>query len=279
MKKIIIAFATIFCINSQTFAQEFYAGLKSGFKVEQYKIPLEKQPAKENYFYQKKRILTSPIDVSTPTVQALFRLTFLNNLEIEASVGWYNYSQKLKAKIDSRCAFTTFGVKDANTSNGEPANNYVFSTSNEHIYGCVFLSPKVGYRFSFSQDLHLRLNTGVQVGWLYNSRSTSTTLVESDPFELYIAYQGVKEMPINLLISNTIALQYVTKYNVYFSVFASYHVGLLETYQSDVYLTNRRSNETYYYTGHDTYMYAPAKTKGSYFEFGIEIGYVWYKKD
>jgi hypothetical protein len=270
MKKIIIAFTTIFCINNLTFAQEFYAGLKSGFKIENYKIPLAKTPAKDNYFYQERRILAPSMAVSAPTAQALFRITFLNNLEVEASVGWYNYSQKLKARINSRCALTTFGVQNA--------EDYTFSTANEHTFGSVFFAPKVGYRFALSQGLHLRFNTGVQVGWLYNTRSTSNTLVESDPFELYIIYRGLQKIPINLHVSNAISLQYITKYNVYFSIFAAYHVGLFKTYESDVYLTNRRSNESPFYNGHDTYMYASVIPKGYYFEFGIELGYMWYNK-
>jgi len=270
MKKISIVLAAAFCINNLAFAQEFYAGLKSGFKLENYKIPLAKQPAKENYFYQEKRILTSPIDVSAPTVQAVFRIVFPENWEVEASVGWYNFSQKLKAKINSRCALTTFGVQNA--------TDYTFSTPNEHTFGSVFFSPKAGYRFLLSQNLHLRLNTGVQVGWTYNTRSTSTTLVESDPFELQIIYRGLQNPPINLHISNAVSLQYVTKPNIYFSIFAAYHIGLFETYQSDVYLTNRRSNESLYYNGHDTYMHATVTPKGYYFEFGIEIGYMWYRQ-
>jgi hypothetical protein len=203
-------------------------------------------------------------------VQALFRTTFPKNWEVEASIGWYNYSQKLKARINSRCALTTFGVQDA--------KDYIFSTSNEHTFGSVFFSPKVGYRFAFTQNLHFRFNTGVQLGWLYNTRSTGSTIVESDPFELYIIYRGLKKTPINLHISNAVNLQYITKYNFYFSIFAAYHIGLFETYQSDVYLANRRSNESSFYDGYDTYMYASVIPKAYYFEFGIELGYVWYKK-
>ena len=268
MKKIIIVF-TLFCINNPTFAQEFYAGFKTGFKKEHYKMPLEKNSISNNYHFQE-RLLTSSMDFTAPTLQLLFRTTFPSNWEVEAGFGWYNYSQKLKAKINSNAAFTTFGINNADDN--------VFSTANERIYGCAFFSPRAGYRVKFSPSLHLRINTGLQIGFLYNARTTSNTIVESDPFELYISYYGVEKPYINLLVSNTISLQYVAKPNVYFSVFVSYHAGLLKTYQNNIYLANRRSNDVFYYDGHDVYVNSTATTKGSYFEFGIELGYMWYKE-
>ena len=274
MKKIIITFTTIFCIGNLIFAQNFYAGLKTGFKLETYKIPLEKNATNSNYHFQDRPILTQSMDFSAPTLQMVFRITFFNNLEIETGVGWYNYSQKLKARITPNCAYSTFGVRDAN----ETTDTYVFSTAKESVYGCIFLSPKAGYRVKLSQNLHFRINTGLQVGFLYNARQTSNSMVESDPFELYVVYHGVKKPYINLLVSNTISLQYITKPNFYFSIFASYHAGLINVYQSDVYLANRRSNENDFYNGHDSYLNSAITTKGSYFEFGIELGYMWDKK-
>ncbi|MCL2131283.1 MAG: hypothetical protein FWH36_02320 [Lentimicrobiaceae bacterium] len=269
MKKIITAFtALLFCLNNPTFSQEFYAGLKSGFKLEHYKMPLEKNAINSNYHFQE-RLLTSTMDFTAPTVQILFRTTFSSNWEVEAGFGWYNYSQKLKAKINTDAALTTFGINNA--------DNIIFSTANERIYGCAFFSPRGGYRVNFSPDLHLRINTGLQIGFLYNARTTSNTVAESDPFELYISYYGVEKPYMNLLISNTISLQYVTKPNIYFSFFVSYHAGLLNVYKNDIYLANRRSYDVFYYNGHDVYVNSAATTKGSYFEFGIELGYVLYK--
>jgi hypothetical protein len=270
MKKIIIAF-TIFCIGNLTFAQEFYAGVKSGLKIEYYKRPLEKNAKSSNYFFQDGNVLVSSMDFSSPTVQAVFRTTFPSNWEVEAGFGWYNYSQKLKAKIDASCASFTFGFKNSSES------KYIFSTSNERIYGCAFFSPKAGYRFNLSPNLHLRLNTGMQIGFLYNVRTSANTIVESDPFEMYIVYRGIKKPNINLLVSNTISLQYITKPRIYFSFFISYHAGLLNVYQSDVYIANRKSSESDFYNGHDTYINSSVTTRGSYFEFGIELGYMWSK--
>ena len=278
MKKIIIVFITVFCVNNLIFAQDFYAGLKAGFKMEYFKRPLEKNDMITNamgskYHFQDRPLLVSSMDFSTPTLQAVFRTTFPSNWEVEAGIGWYNYSQKLKAKIDPTCAVFTFGVGSLRS------DKYVFSTSNEQIYGCAFFSPKAGYRFHLSPNLHLRLNTGMQIGFLYNVRTTGNTVVESDPFELYIVYRGIKKPNLNLLVSNTISLQYLIKRNLYFSFFMSYHAGLLNVYQSDVYIANRRTNETIFYDGHDTYLNSAVTTKGSYFEFGIELGYLWGRKE
>jgi hypothetical protein len=97
----------------------------------------------------------------------------------------------------------------------------------------------------------LRLNTGLQLGILYNARSTSSTLVESAPFELYVIYSGVKKPYLNLHVSNTISMQYTLKNNLYFSIFASYHIGLFDVYQSEIYLVNRKSSGTFFYDGED----------------------------
>jgi len=266
MKKISIVFAVVFCVNSPTFAQDFYVGLKTGFKTEKYNIPLNK-----NDFLIKPRILIPQMDFSAPTLQAVFRTTFPKNWEIETGIGWYNYSQKLTAKINHNIASWYFDIRNVN----QP---YVLPTTKSYTYGSINLSEKVGYRFKLASNLHLRLNTGLQLGILYNARSTSSTLVESDPFELYVIYYGVEKPYLNLLVSNTISLQYTTKSNMYFSFFMSYHAGLFDVYKSDAYIVNRKSNETSYYDGHDHYLYSPITTKGSYFEFGIELGYVWNKK-
>jgi hypothetical protein len=271
MKKISIVFAAIFCINNLTFAQDFYAGLKAGLKVEKYNILLNK---KENFidYLAYPRIIIPKMDFSAPTLQAVFRTTFPKNWEIETGIGWYNYSQKLKAKINTDIALWVFGVRNVDVP-------YVLATSNEHTYGSINLSEKVGYRFKLASNLHLRLNTGLQLGILYNARSTSSTLVKSDPLELYIIYYGVQKPYINLLVSNTISLQYTLKSNVYLSIFASYHAGLFDVYNSDLYIVNRKSSEsTFFYDGQDYYISSPVATKGSYFEFGIELGYVWKKK-
>jgi len=254
MKKIIIALTTVFCVNSSIFAQDFYVGLKTGLKVE-----------KHSKFFTKYN------SVSAPALQMVFRTTFPKKWEIETGLGWYNYSQKVKAKIDSDIAFFLFAILNGDFP-------YTLSTSNEPIYGCVFLPLKAGYRFTLSPKLHLRLNTGLQLGLLYNARSTSSTLVESDPFELYVIYRGVEKPYLNLLFSNAVSLQYTTKFNMYISIFASYHAGLFDVYQSEVYLANRKSSESFFYGGEDFYIAAPLTTKGSYFEFGIELGYTWKKK-
>ena len=278
IKKLIIVFTAIFCVNNLAFSQDFYAGLKAGFKIEYHKkSPLGKNAMRTNtmgskYHFQDNPLLVSSMDFSSPTLQAVFRTTFPSNWEVEAGIGWYNYSQKLKAKIDNSCALLTFGVN--NPSEGK----YIFSTSNERIYGCAFFSPRAGYRFNLSPNLHLRLNTGLQIGFLYNTRTSANTVVESDPFELYIAYRGIEKPNLNLLVSNTISLQYITKPRYYFSFFVSYHAGLLKVYQSDVYIANRRSSESVFYDGHDIYLNSAVTSKGSYFEFGIELGYMWNGK-
>ena len=287
MKKIIILFTSIFCLNTLTFAQDLYAGFKAGLKLEYFKRPLEKNSVASNYHFDDRPVLVSAIDFSSPTLQAVFRTSFFSNWEVEAGIGWYNYSQKLKAKIRPDCANNTFGVENnkyvLSTSSVlglviqkppvKSDGKYVLSTSNQPIYGCIFFTPKAGYRFPINHNLHLRLNTGMQIGFVYNARSTANTVVDADPFELFVAYRGVKKPNINLLVSNTISLQYVTKPNIYFAFFASYHIGLLNVYQSDVYIVNRRSNEIYYYSGHDEYINSSVTTKGSYFEFGVELGY------
>ena len=258
MKKIIFVFITFFCIQSAVFSQDFYIGSKVGLK--QNKIL--------NVF--KGVDLASAGNITMPTVQILFRTTFLKKWEIETSIGWYNYSQKIKAKIDSDIAFFALGYRGNDVK--------VLSTSQERLYGSVFISPKAGYRFTLLPELHLRLNTGLQLGLMYNARSTSSTLVESDPFEMYIIYRGVQKPYLNLHISNSVSLQYTTKFNMYFSIFAAYHVGLFEVYQSEIYLVNRKSSESFFYSGKDNYMALLAPIKGSYFEFGIELGYTWKKK-
>jgi len=271
MKKLVFVFVAVFCFNNLASSQDFYIGLKTGLKKEVYCF------TQEDVFNlldcPSSTVLKYPLDVSAPTLQMVFRTTFSNNWEVETGIGWYNYSQKIKAKANKDLAFWLGFLHNPESF------TRVLSTPNEHTFGCVHLSEKVGYRFKLSSNLHLRLNTGLQLGLLYNARTTSSTLVENDPFELYIIYHGVKKPYLNLLISNAVSLQYTTKSNFYFTVFASYHAGLFKVYQSEAYLANRKSSEIDFYDGHDLYIVCPITTRSSYFEFGIELGYTWKKKD
>ena len=275
MKKVIIVFIAVFCINNLMFSQDFYAGLKVGLKTEIYNTTHQGGLMMYDYQYRYPPILRFPMDISAPTLQTVFRIKFPSNWEIETGVGWYHYSQKLKAKV-SRGGAVYMGV----LIDDLPSSYTVLPTAKEPIYGSVNLSEKVGYRFNLSSNLHLRLNTGLQFGILYNARLTSSTLVDADPYELYIIYRGLKKTPINLLISNTISLQYTTKSNMYFSIFMSYHAGLFDVHKSDVYITNRKSSQEggCFYEGYDFHTHSALTTKGSYFEFGIELGYMWKKK-
>ena len=265
MKKTAIVFIIVFCISKLSFAQNFYTGLKVGFKSE----IMSPFPNRSIFIDDFVMRMTG---ISAPALQMVFRTTFSKNWEIEAGIGWYNYTQKLKVNIGNSTAFFAFGIREENAS-------YAFSTPRECLYGSVFISPKAGYRFELSPNLHLRLNTGLQFGMQYNARSTSSTLAEHDPFELYVIYRGVQKPYLNLQISNAVSLLYSTKFNMYFSIFAACHAGLLRVYQTEIYLVNRKSREgNDFYDGQDYYMPFTPAIRGSYLEFGIELGYTWKKK-
>jgi ABC-type glycerol-3-phosphate transport system permease component len=78
------------------------------------------------------------------------------------------------------------------------------------------------------------------------------------------------DQTFNVLINSSISLYYVTNFNLFFGVFAAYHAGLRSIWNNDAFVTDNTIIQSGFLP---VYSQIRSHSNGSYFNFGVEIGY------
>jgi hypothetical protein len=220
-------------MSCSVFSQDLYIGFKSGFKQEVFST---------NYDLYKTKV-----DFKTPTLALYYSMTFSNHFEIGWGIGYYAYSQNIKIYDD----FAYRKVVDCQTG-----HDVIFQTLSYRF--------QIGYHLRLAKDFSLKFNTGMHSELYYQNYDKIDQpkyIIGTSSPEVFIHY-GYLWKGYNFLFSNSLSFQYYTKHNIGISIFAAYHAGLLQAVNN--YLVFKEID----YTINDMIF-----TRGSYFEFGLEVGY------
>jgi hypothetical protein len=137
----------------------------------------------------------------------------------------------------------------------------------------VSLQFGLGYSIQLFKPLFLKINSGIDFDFYVNSDFGSVT--EGNMGDLYLKehFDYPINTPINLLIQNRISLQYFTKSNIGFSLFLSYHSGLLNVFDKPWAEYNWIQDGVVSESLNTNYI-----SNGSHWEIGFEIGYKFGKR-
>lgn len=221
-------------MSCSVFSQDLYIGFKSGFKQE--------------VFSTKYDLYKTKVDFKTPTLALYYSMTFSNHFEIGWGIGYYAYSQNIKVHYED---FPFSKVVDCQTG-----HNVLFQTFSYRF--------QIGYHLRLAKDFSLKFNTGMHSELYYqkyDNLNPPKHIVGTSSPEVFIDY-GYLWKGYNFLLSNSLSFQYYTKHNIGISVFAAYHAGLLPAFHN--YIT---------FEDDDYVVQDRIFTRGSYVEFGLEVGY------
>jgi hypothetical protein len=233
MKKISVVIMIVW-MSCSVFSQDLYIGFKSGFKQE--------------VFSTKYDLYKTKVDFKTPTLALYYSMTFSNHFEIGWGIGYYAYSQNIKVHYVD---FPFSKVIDCQTG-----HNVLFQTLSYRF--------QIGYHLRLAKDFSLKFNTGMHSELYYqkyDNLNPPKHIVGTSSPEVFIDY-GYLWKGYNFLLSNSLSFQYYTKHNIGISVFAAYHAGLLPAFHN--YIT---------FEDDDYVVQDRIFTRGSYVEFGLEVGY------
>ncbi|MDX9890821.1 MAG: hypothetical protein WC142_07600 [Bacteroidales bacterium] len=233
MKKISVVIMIVW-MSCSVFSQDLYIGFKSGFKQE--------------VFSTKYDLYKTKVDFKTPTLALYYSMTFSNHFEIGWGIGYYAYSQNIKVHYED---FPFSKVVDCQTG-----HNVLFQTFSYRF--------QIGYHLRLAKDFSLKFNTGMHSELYYqkyDNLNPPKHIVGTSSPEVFIDY-GYLWKGYNFLLSNSLSFQYYTKHNIGISVFAAYHAGLLPAFHN--YIT---------FEDDDYVVQDRIFTRGSYVEFGLEVGY------
>ena len=182
----------------------------------------------------------------SPPVTVTFKYTFPNNVEVGTGIGYYIYDDPI-------------GTKD-----------WVVSGV---VFQVITVPLNFGYNIPLYKGLKLQLNSGVNFDFNFGSGFGYTGIGN------HIYLQNETNCNFNILLSNQIGLTYTTKFNMTIALFTAYHAGLRNVYESQILKRVEEYNPEVSHFDFSNFEYdATAKTMGSYWLFGFELGYHFNKK-
>ncbi|MCL2435642.1 MAG: hypothetical protein FWD09_05845 [Lentimicrobiaceae bacterium] len=230
-------------------------GLELGYKLERNKEKKSNyRGVQDFYFGISSGILTSiyygsrfaTIASACPTFT--FSTIFKNNLELETGIMYYQY---LFYNIDNYFV-PLFDRKSKDVL--KPA------------YHAFSLPVHLGYKIKLANRFFLNAYTGLKFDFYFNPQSKSNSKAYEDR-DVYITTENALKQRFNILLSNKLSMQYFTKFNMGISLFASYHSGLFQVWESSILTTRNYSN------GNTSYHRGFWASRGSYWILGLELGY------
>ncbi|MDR2979330.1 MAG: hypothetical protein LBV02_02645, partial [Bacteroidales bacterium] len=244
MKKLIFIFIVLFGIQSASRAQEFYFGLKTGLLKETYTLT-------EDYGN-----LKLYMEALFPTVLFNFKTIFNNRLEAGTGVGFYNYGCHI-GLLTPTLPYSSHDARNA-------------------IYRSITVPFTLGYSFPIVAGLFANVTSGIDFDFYFDLRGyisdpyidphldEDVSSIDARHVYPYLrTYLDGNCARFNVLLSNQIALEYKTKKNFCFSLFAAYHAGLREVWHGLAVI---------HYNEEET-LNVQLFSRGSYWHFGIELGY------
>lgn len=252
MRKITIIVIILFGLHTVSQAQDFYFGLKSGWKKETYTMTESNGSVK---------LFMGSL---FPSAQFQFKTIFKDRLELGTGLGYYNYGLQIGMKTE--------GVK------GE--DSYTRSGSIP-LYHSMSIPLTIGYALPIVAGLSVKAIAGLDFDFYFNfaggSFGPATSYIDENgdvisvprDYPYRIVFIDRYKAKFNVLLLNQLSLEYLTKKNFSVSLFAAYHTGLREV-RDDACLVNFSETEQ---------MVVQIFSRGSYWHFGLELGYRFGKKE
>jgi len=238
MKKLSLIFTLSLFLVGSVRSQDFYFGVSSGMVKSVYTKTDDKKHFKDM------------IDATRPSANLILSVLFKNNLELATGVMFYAYPYNIRASGDKM-----WGGR-------------ILQTTSDHTAYFAFSVPvHLGYKFKLAPRFYANVYSGLNFDFYFNPQYSSNSKIYEDK-EVYITTENALKQRFNILLSNKLSMQYFTKFNMGISLFVSYHSGLFKIWES--------SALTVYSDTH--YRKSSTTSRGSYWIFGLELGYKLKKK-
>ena len=233
MKKFSLLWIALIILSIPIYSQKYYLGVESGFHKDVYSI--SNNDAGDLYI---------GMDILAVVENLSFKVIFDNNIEIGTGIGYYNYALNI-------------GVK----------NIPIFYTGNAVLYRTLSIPLNVGYRFKILPGFYAGFNSGLDFDFCFYEDSYHYGAVWTPEENYFSIHFNSLKNNFNVLISNKVQLQYVTRFNMAVGIFGAYHAGLRDMWECD--------NATFSINNGEKIYTPTIMTKGSYWSFGIELGYIF----
>ncbi len=236
MKKLLFAIAALLT-TTMGFAQNFDIAFGASLMGENYSLTPSSEAKKDADY--------------SPKYQLTFSNIFNNNFEIGAGIAYYNYRLHVKKEL---------------------------ITEKEHFlrgfgYGswqALSIPVFVGYKLDFGEHWYAKINTGLSLDFYKHFNKLDNEVHYWSDGTFYTA--SLVKQDFNVLLSNSISIYYITKFNMFIGAHASYYTGLRQVWESNAVFDSHVPN----YEDQDFDVWVTSK--GSYFQFGLTVGYRFNKK-
>ncbi len=187
---------------------------------------------------------------TTAKFQIAFSNIFENNFEVGMGIGYYSY-------------YLTVGKE---FKSNEELVGYI---TNCGSFQALSIPIFIGYKLNMGKQWYAKINTGVNFDFYFPSISTRESHSYSDFTHTTIA----SAEKFNILLCNKLSIYYITKFNMFVGAHISYNTGLRQIW--DVHAQLDVNSGSAQGQGYDVAI----TSKGSYFQFGLTIGYRLEKKE
>ena len=236
MKKILLTFTFLTFIAGSIQAQDFYFGIAIGEQCAVYSKTATKDVIRTN-------VLFFP-----QSINLTFSTIFKKKLELETGIMYYIYP---------------FSYSDLDTRISIAPNGRVYrETLRKHTswgkaYYAISIPAHLGYKFTLANRLYANVYTGLNFDFYFCPEKGYEWKGD------YLYKKSCLKRQFNILLANKVSLQYFTKFNMGIGVYGAYYSGLFQVWESVEY---------FYYQQTEIYP-VTFLSRGSYWNFGIELGY------
>ncbi|MDR1346529.1 MAG: hypothetical protein LBK03_07515 [Bacteroidales bacterium] len=246
MKTRLLFFALFLSIITSSFGQNYYIGASVGWHQDIFTL------SETN-----KHLSTKHIDIINPSANLEFSVLFENGAEVSTGVGYYRFlftpTMFLLQPIDNITALST-GLHVAHNAISIPiTGGYNINLWKKRLL--LKVQSGFGFDIYFDED---------------NGQGEGTEAHENQSMSNIINFEAPIETHFNVLISNKISLQYFTKFGMGISIFGAYHAGLMRVWQN--------AYGHFDWNNGEEVLDTKIMSNGSYWQFGIELGYKFGKK-
>jgi hypothetical protein len=261
MKIRILFFALFLSITTLSFGQQYYVGASIGWHQDIFTM------SETN-----KKISNDRIYLYNPSANLNFGFLFKNNIELSLGVGFYLY------RIDRYINKYYLGSKMLKTTCVAPTHS------------AVTIPVSLSYNFNlWNNRLLFKVQSGLDFDVYFSEidykpdRGGFGGYTGSVAEWTYLS-ENARIPHFNILISNKVVLQYYTKFNMGIAIFGAYHAGLIPVWQGisghfewkseddpEEWQMDERGN-VLWNQGSEIFD-TKFNSNGSYWQFGIELGY------
>jgi hypothetical protein len=243
MKTIIFNLVFLLAITISSFSQTYYIGMTLGWHYDVFHLA-----ETYNSFFKSNLY----VNFSNPMVNLNISKMWDNGLFVSSGLGYYQYMFCYKLRSTRPYAF------------------YMKKCS-LNTYNAITVPITVGYNCNIWKNrVFINLQSGFSFD-LYSDRGGQIDEVSlAESYRWYFDFEEPVENSFNIFVSSKITLQYLTRFNMGIALFGGYHIGLLKVCKYAYgYVDWNNGKEIL-----DTQILS----NGSYWQFGIELGYKFGKK-